>query len=171
MNETGQKISAPKAAPTPGDVYATWEAALAARVGLNQDNMRALRRSKLTQGLHWTMQKNRVCYSVAGVQEVQRIMKLSPPQKTPPVPPGKDTAQPDHSQEPVTLHVFRIFAANPHILEAHLPDQDPAIVKNRLRVRVKDNKNFVKAMPIPVRELAEGLYELARACPRSRGRW
>lgn len=40
-----------------------------------------------------------------------------------------------------------------------------------LRVRVRDSANFMPGMRIPVRHIQGDLYELARPCPRSRGRW
>jgi hypothetical protein len=40
-----------------------------------------------------------------------------------------------------------------------------------VRVRVRNSENFLPGMLIPVRHIQGDLYELARACPRSRGRW
>ena len=40
-----------------------------------------------------------------------------------------------------------------------------------LRVRVRNSENFIKGMKIPVRLIQGDLYELARACPRAKGRW
>jgi len=53
---------------------------------------------------------------------------------------------------------------NPHILLA----TDGVAV---MRVRVRHSENFMPGMSLPVRHIQGDLYELARPCPRSKGRW
>lgn len=72
-------------------------------------------------------------------------------------------AAPPPGQEVVTLRVHRIVQ-NPHIILA----TDGLCI---LRVRVRSSANFIVGMEIPARRIQGDLYELARPCPRARGRW
>lgn len=187
MNGAEEKISAPKArllavlqarteslkngGEKNGPQFDVPEKNLAGIVGLTPRLLRSLRSEQLREGVHWRLEQGRVCYGAEGVARVQELLDLTRSLETGAAPPAKANAAGGPNKAPVTLKVFRIFGANPKILEAHLPERDPAIVKNRVRVRVKNSANFTKGMEIPVTELSAGLYELARACPRSRGRW
>ena len=59
---------------------------------------------------------------------------------------------------------------NPQIVIARLK-KDRRLEEELLRVRVRENKNFVKGMEIQCRHLQADLWEFVGRCPRSRGRW
>lgn len=167
-----QAESASQSAPA----FDVWESLLLQKTGLTKDSIRALRKNKLTRGVHWDLNGQRVVYCAEGVQELQRIARLTGQ------PPAENAAQSNAQQQPdgnkppevVVLKAFRPAARNTRILEAYLPDSTgPNDPKNRVRVRVRSNKNFILGMEIPCR-LIPGFtdyYELTRREPRARGRW
>jgi len=174
-NET-QKNFASKKTPsdaTPAPRFEHWELHVAKRVGLTKDEIREVRRRSLTEGVHWVTHKKRTVYSALGVQTLEQALEVNGESDVA----GtrlSDTGEAESTvKKPETkiLKVFRNGLKHSQIIEAHFPDKDPADVRNRVRVRVRSDKNFIKGMEIPVWELQPGLYELARACPRARGRW
>lgn len=101
-------------------------------------------------------------------------------QKTPPADVNDQQGVTDKNgrqEELVTLHVWRGRLPNKRIVEAFFPGKDPQDRRNIVRVRVRDNTNFVRVKPngdpfdIPCRHIRADLYELARPCPRWRGVW
>lgn len=162
-----------------------WERLIAGALGLTQDEIREIREKSLRPKEHWITHKRRIMYSPQGEQELIRLVKASERTPTPATPhrdnaevPGalpstvaKKNADKKGAPEIITLKVFRSGLAHSQIIEAHFPDKDPANVKNRVRVRVRSDKHFTRGMEIPVTWLQEGLYLLARACPRSKGKW
>ena len=169
------------------DGFPVFEATLPETLGVGRDELRELRR-RLTEGQDWILKKKRVRWSEAGVNRLRELLKLpaSAPTGTGnstatslPVsektPPASNAAQPDASAAAVTLLVWQTVT-NSRILEAYLPGTDPQQRKNIVRVRVRDNKNFLrfvheKPMELKARHLNADLYELATACPRWIGRW
>ena len=83
------------------------------------------------------------------------------PVDTPEGLPGDELPRSEGVQSAV---VVKAYAKNRRLLAVTIAD-------TAMRVRVKNNQNFVKGMVIPVRHVNGDLYELARRCPRWRGRW
>ena len=169
------KILADKSGPeeAPPAAFDLWESRLCASTGLNKDELRAIRKGKLTEGLHFIICKKRVCYSPQGAQEVHRLLQVLGNGKNAAASPRGNAEEPEAVKAPVTItmKVFRQGLKNPRVIEAHLPEQDPADPQNRRTVRVRKQGNFIRGMEIPVIELRPGVYELARPCPRWRGKW
>lgn len=167
-----EKILGLKGALDEATQFATWESKVQSMVGLTKDEIRAIRKKSLVQGVHWISHKKRTCYSLAGIHELQRILKIPHTQKDAAASPG---AIAEHCEptpaEVITLKVFRTGFHSGRIIEAYPPEKDPANIANRVRVRVRSDKNFTRGMEIPVTELQVGLYELARPCPRTKGKW
>ena len=165
------------------------EQSLAGTLGISRVSLRNLR-SHLVEGEDWVLKKKRVRLSASGVDKVRQLLALPPAlpvlasyqvltssdvvdsEKIAPV---ANAAQAESLKEVVTLHVWQ-RVKNARILEAFLPGTDPQHRKNIVRVRVRDSKNFVRAvnekpMELKARHLGADLYELATACPRFKGRW
>lgn len=68
------------------------------------------------------------------------------------------------------LLVFRLVA-NARIVEAHAQGTDPHNVLNIQRVSVRNSQNFTKGMRLPVRWVANGLFEFTGRLPRWKGKY
>jgi len=135
----------------------TLEDDLAGELGLNGDQMRGLRRSHLEQGVTWLRRAKRVCLTDEGVRLIRMATGVA-----------SDLAvEKKEGAAGIALRVLRVPARNRHILEAVRGDGGV------VRVRVKDNKNFMPDMEI--RAVPNGEYsdvmDLEGRCPRYRGRW
>jgi len=92
------------------------------------------------------------------------------------------TEQPK-AEEVWTAKVLRTFPRNPRFMFAELlrqgdggDEQNPAIASKhmqgkKVRVRVPNNKHFVKGMEMSVRPLHGDLFEISGRVPRFRGKW
>lgn len=171
MNEKKLDLKAP--APPADRAFTIWESSLPQKIGLNKDEIRALRKSHLIENEHWQLSKKRLLYSLEGVQRLYEVAGVAWTNFDKNAAPSANVedAGPIKAPEPITLIVFRDGLKNPKVIEAHFPDQDPGDPKNRMIVRVKKSGKFTVGMEIPVTELRPGIYELARPCPRTKGRW
>lgn len=158
----------------PPVVFDVWETHLPQRLGVSLDDLRELRVGCLREGVHWKKIKRRVTYCAQGVQALTEALEASEPPESAAASPGdvaEDSGPVRAAVTTVTLVVFRGAQKNAHIIEAHLPDTNPADPQQRLRVRVKHSEHFVRGMQIPAIEIGPGFYELGRPCPRWRGKW
>ena len=173
------------------------EAAVAA--GVSRDRFKEARLKHLKKGKGYELVRGRILLTAAGLKRVLKVLGVSgnsrENSRTPggkvevPVElgaarveaPTADSGAKNATTPPYlavvpyagpnkglrTLVVCK-FWKNTRLVGAR-PPGGGAIV----RVRVKSNKNFVRGMEIPVLPVPgrPGLFELARRCPRSRGRW
>jgi hypothetical protein len=86
-------------------------------------------------------------------------------------PPAQTTALQDHVNGACTLIVWE-RAVNPHILICHAEDAPQKLaLSHLLRVRVRDNANFIRGMKVPATRISDDYYECSAPPPRARGRW
>lgn len=79
--------------------------------------------------------------------------------------PQGQTPGPIEQVRPDTVQaVVSAIYRNTRLLGATLGQQE-------IRVRVRNSRNFIRGMEIPVRHVRDDVYELARRAPRFRGRW
>lgn len=163
-----------------------WESHLPNRLGINRDDLRALRRQLLAEGTDWRMQKKRAEISPAGLLKLETHLRLPPPRALATQPPGMEPAlarvvsekqmPPRNTQEQggVILHVWRIFPKNRHIIEAYHPGTDPAQRANIVNVQVRESGRFTrfdntgKPTAITCRHLHHAFYEHTGPMPRRR---
>ncbi len=147
------------------------ERAVRYALGLNKNESRAMRKALLQEG-DFLIHKKRLYLTGEAVEKL-RLATGGPPAKNAP---GLDCAQAAMEKKPaevLTLRVVRSDLKNRRMILACLGSDDPERPLAPLRVRVHDQKNFVRGMEIPA-QLVDGyqdLYDLARACPRKRGKW
>ena len=155
-----------------------YEAELAQAVGVSRDELRRLREEILTPDRDFVREKNRVTLTVAGVAKLLAHLGL-PPAVQPSGSDGEAAADAPVKKTPatVTLHVWRGFPKNKHIIEAYRPGTDPEQWKNRLRVKVRDGSRFTrfdnmgKPLEITCRHLQADFYEIVGPEPKRKGRW
>lgn len=138
---------------------------LAATTGIDREMLKVARES-LEKGADWDLVKGMVVYTAAGIQrlmealgvagaitdaELDAIMAWLPPEPE------------EATKKTVSASFLRRFRS-PHHIGALLDGRE-------VTVRVRDSKNFRAGMEIPIREMTPGYFELARRCPRYRGRW
>lgn len=144
-----------------------------AALGLHKDDMRALRKAKLSTA-DWTVYKKRVYLSHAALQAIAAAVQAPSLKKNAPASQIERRHDPDPATAlPVTLRVVRTDLANDHLLLACDDDDDPDHPKRPLRVRVRTTAHFVRGMQIPARLVPgyDDLYELTRPLPRKKGKW
>lgn len=163
-----------------------------AQFGVSRDEFRALRNQHLTEGTHYTRGKQQsVWLNQAAVDVLLRA--VSPDAPTTPeraaalapleCAPVKNAlvnllaTRVEHLQKTPPAEVrLRVVNGNlqfKHMLIACALEDDHHRPKHPLRVRVRNNANFIRGMEIPAR-LVTGytdLYELTRKCPRTKGKW
>lgn len=148
------------------------EADFAEQAGAPRDLVRQIRQKDLREGEDWLRQGRDVYLTPGGAVKLMGL--LIPPhvskasgsasQQAEAVKIGDQlTPIEQTSPDAVTLRV-RHVVKNPRMI---LATDGQAV----LRVRVADSKNFLPGMAIRCRHIQADLYELATACPRSRGRW
>lgn len=139
------------------------------RLGLTVKDMRDLRR-RVVSAAEFTIHKKRLYLSQAALAKLQEALG----QKTagPRLEPGASEKAPVKT-EVQTLKVVRADLKNRRMILACVLDDRLEQPKRPLRVRVQEPGNFVVGMEIPARQVAgyADLYDLARACPRQKGKW
>lgn len=146
------------------------------KLGLTEDEMRALRKTRLTGSIHFVKHKKRLFLSAEGVDILFAAAGQPAPQKVTTGQEGINPGDQKAKKEPpsiVTLRVVRTDLANKHILLACPHDDDPDRPKRSVRVRVRSTANFTRRMEIPafLVDGYEDLYDLARSAPRKKGKW
>lgn len=143
-----------------------WESRLPQKMGVPRELIRVAR-AKCAENVHWKWQGNRVVWTPAGISRlVELVCEASNAKKlargaSEHVRAGLE--QPRRSLEVVQLVVAKIVA-NPRMVLA-------TDGKKMYRVKVASNAHFVPRMTIPVRIVRDDVAELARPCPRQKGRW
>lgn len=185
--EFSQKAAAETGEKTP-PVFNIWQAHLANRLGISEEELRLRRDKFLQRDLHFQKRGARMLYSAEGEEALRATLFVgvsaqNTASDTSPEKNGDGTAEKQpavagllswpHAPKPTELKVWRTapHIKNAHVLEAYDPKTDPKIRANIVTVRVSSNANFVPEMLIPVRHVSGNLYELTRRAPRQRGRW
>jgi len=125
---------------------------IANRLGVAEEHIRALRRSHLREGEHFTRDGNRILYSEAGVERLRVLLE---------VPAGVGIgAGPAPAEVAVTV-VKRMV--NPHFVTGRLGD-------GLVEVRVRDNRLLVPGMVMVCLKDEAGRWLCPRV-PRRKGAW
>ena len=162
-----------------------------ARLGLQKDEIRELRQMHLEEGTDWLLKKKRIWLAPTGVEKLLTTKGLGGEKRRPNAPTAnadddgalkaelsaaanskKNTESKAKPAEPLKLKVVQV-CRNPHMIQACALTDNPVQPKKMVRVRVRDNQNFTRHMEIPV-TLVNGytdLYDLARPCPKKKGKW
>lgn len=146
------------------------------KLGLTEDELRALRKTHLAGSVHFVKFKKRIWLSAEGVDKLFMAAGQPIPEKTAAALQGLNAGDGEPKKtaaEVVTLLVVRTDLANRHLLLACAKEDDPDRPKKPLRVRVRVTVNFLRRMEIPA-VLVDGyddLYDMARPLPRKKGKW
>lgn len=163
-----------------------------ARLGLQKDEIRELRQQHLIEGKTWLLKKKRVWLSETAVAVIAQAKGLAVDSASPnaQTPNADDSGalkanpqNPDSKKNPppksdftatagVTLKVVQ-RCTNPHMIQCCDLKDNALMPKKMVRVRVRSNANFIRHMVVPVTLVAgyTDLYDLARACPKKKGKW
>lgn len=156
----GESITVPVLLLTdrPGPIA---EADLAQELGISREDIRALRTEYFTEGRDWHREKNKVVLYAPEAAEALR-KKIGAEQA--------DEALRAALAIVHTLVVFQVPLRNPHIVTAQKKEGGGGAV---LRVRVRNNVNFLPGMEIKAKRDAQypDVFVLEGRCPRFRGRW
>ena len=155
----------PPRAGTTSQSKVTPEPVIAARLGLTRVMTAALRADKLTPQVDYVLEGRRVMITDAGYVALRGLLGC------PESPEEEKTRQSQSVREPevISLVITSLRPPkNPHIIEAKRPGSDEI-----LRVRVRDNRNFLPGMEIRARqdEHYPDVFVLVGRTPRYRGRW
>lgn len=190
------KNAAQKAAP-PGlaPAFEVRETAVCAVLGMSKDELRRRREHFLAQGQHWDYVDKRVMLSRIGAQILAGTKNASLPARQEARPATADSVR---RRGPVALLCEKnpppvrftgqliAWAAPPHnrkVVICHLPGTDPLQWQNLVTLRVRDNSNFLRGMPIPGTKPPgnrvkvtgvgerEDVFDLQGPVPRWKGRW
>lgn len=135
------------------------ETELAQQLGVSRQSLGDMRRTDtLREGEHWERQGRVVEYTAAGIRAVKSTMEIEPQQEIAPPHP-----------EPVQMLTVSECSRNPRLLWA-VPTEKEA-PSTAVRVRVRENRNFIPGMRIRARHLNDDLYVLEGRTPRFRGKW
>lgn len=154
-----------------------WESHLQTQLGVNRDELRAFR-AKLTQGVDWRFEKNRVEISPAGVEKICAHFKVSIPSLTTVQTTGASEPAPDgeSQKKAAKLLVWRTFPKNQRIIEGYRPGTDPEKMANRVNIKVRDSSKYTrfdntgKPLELECRQIGEAFFEHVGPVPRRRGR-
>lgn len=185
MSEEPQKNLPEKSAAA----FHVREGQLSQRLGINRDVLRYLRQQHLQEDVHFARIAKKIHYTTEGADIIRQRLDLSPDElqkliaaahekAAPPEEPLRQRRNADQSGT-VTLKVWKSFSfPQPDgslryngVIEAYLPNTDPEVPANRLRVTVRSGANYVRHMEIPARHIAGDVYECTRPDPRWRGSW
>jgi hypothetical protein len=139
------------------------EPAVAALIGVGIDDIRTVR-DLLDPDRHWQQHDSEVCFTRDGVE--QALVALGISEKKLPATFWDDLKKTGgvEIKLPPREVVFLKATKNSRIV---LCLDDTAVV----RVQVRDARNFLRGMLLPVEHVAEDLFHLVGPLPRSRGRW
>jgi hypothetical protein len=146
----------------------TDEAQVALDFGFAREVVSELRARILSPALEWILYKKRILISEQGLEKLRSALGAPEGKKEGGAAPafgdgenGQDGAARD---EPVALTVTMV-PRNRHILLAKKEDG------TEVRLRVRDNVNFLIGMQCRGRHAHEDVYDLEGRAPRFRGRW
>ena len=146
--------------------YIIEEQKVATETGIPRDVLKKFRAEELTRDEDFALVCKSIKYSNAGLAKIRTKFSLPvemPEKEKSPALPGKEV---DGGPVQCMAVVIKTYTLNTRIMDAALPDG------KTVRIRVKDNKNFVPKMEVPVRPTPNPqIWELTRPCPRWRGKW
>ena len=142
------------------------ESAVCQALGLNRDEVRALRVQHLQKGTDWILVKNRVAYSPKAVDVMRAALRL------PPLENHEKTALCTNAEgmeaipEKLTeLLLLRVRNQNHRILVGHKSDEAPTQA-NWVYIRVRDASKYRRGMKLFCRHLNGTLFEHIGRIPR-----
>lgn len=141
------------------------EDSLAASTGIAKRTLAASRIKGLVKGVDWSYVGQAVAYSKAGMAKLMTALGMRDAVDLEEL--AADTTPVDKAKQeaPIEGTVRRLFT-NRHLVEVELED------KTRVRVRVRDSKNFKPGMAVPIRlEAGLEMWTLTRKEPRYYGKW
>lgn len=163
------------------------ETALVNTLGLNRDELRALRKKMLREGEDWRHDPDGIKISPPAVQKLRAHLKVPTP--SPPAvqttgritDPGrllleKNGAPTADRDLTFKLCVFRTFPKNRHIIEGYHAGKDPGRRGNIVRIKVKDSSRYTRfdntgaALVLDCRWIQADFYEHTGPLPKRRGR-
>ena len=158
------------------------EKEIAEELGVPLDAVAEQRAKHLVRGQDYDRVGHFIAYAAAAKETILAVFRV-PPEKaavdqdkkkaaevgTPTAEPANAEAgaggEPTVQTEPeAVLAVVSALYRNTRLVGA-------TIGINEIRVRVRNSRNFVRGMEIPVRHVRDDVYELARRAPRFRGKW
>jgi hypothetical protein len=148
------------------DSFLMPESRVAAQLGLTRVMCAALRRDKLKPQVDYVIERRRVMITNAGYVALRGLLGY------PESPEDEKARQSQSMQEPqpIPLVITSLRPPkNPHIIEVVRKDDGG----EPLRVRVRNNRNFMPGMEIRARqdENYPDVFVLVGRTPRYRGRW
>jgi hypothetical protein len=130
------------------------ESHLAKELGVNRNILKEMRKEGLIATSSWEKASNQIVYHEEGEDEVREILKaeLSTEKLSDPLPP------PDEPREMVITK---------------LPLNPRMVICGDIRVKVRENKNFLIGMKVNARPSMdnEQVWVMVGRCPRWRGRY
>lgn len=146
---------------------------VASRLGLSEDDVRALRLEHLRQGADWEYVKKCARWTTAAFDRVAALLL----EKTAPKPAPASSAGREALPSEVELMVWRADFKNRRVIECYYPATDPNDSQNRVVVRVSSAENFARTdwrgVPMKIRavQTRPGEWENVGRCPRWPRRW
>jgi hypothetical protein len=150
------------------------EAHVAGALGISRDHIRYLRKTFLKEGEHWAYVKKRVMLSASALSILAQKKALPYPTTEFSEKAQGEAVAAQRLLLPAPFKGTLVAWSSPkntRILLAYFPGTDPNNRLNLVRVRVRDNQNFVRGMEFKARHINEDLYDLEGSCPRWRGKF
>lgn len=154
----------------PGDEHEDmfWEERVASWLGVARKRVATVRRRGLREGAHWIVHRQRVVFTVEGLQKLRDFLgPLAAPQVVdgaadePPAPVGPP--------ERKSVRIVKIYP-NTRLMLALAPESTPEKPVQVL-VRVRDNRQFMPGMVVPVvHDLRSSSWQYVGRLPRRKGR-
>lgn len=150
------------------------------RLGINKDEIRALRKAHLKEGDHWILHGKRIHLSAQGMELI--VAAVEGEKNGASVPSANQQlhdALKSTTTEESHFRVVKNDIPNRYLIMACPADQDHFRPKNLVRVKIRNSTsgpdkrlNLIRGMEIPARLVQRpDLYELSRPMPRKRGKW
>lgn len=162
----------------PGDesVDMYWEGRVATWLGVSRKRVAALRRRSMSEGDEWIVYRQQVVFTLKGIQALRDrllslgLVTLDGQPRAAVKASQNEPAAPVGPPERADAIVLRIYP-NPRLMLARIPGTGPT-PDRQITVRVRENKNFMAGMRIPVvHDTAAAMWQFSGRLPRSRGRW
>lgn len=152
------------------DLY--WEHRVAAWLGVARKRIASLRRRGLRESKHWIAHPQGIVYTVAGLQKLRDYLgslgELTPPTEQPSDAASEPPA-PVGPPEKKTVIIAKLYPNTRLMLalaEGSTPEKPLQVL-----VRVRDNRNFMAGMKVPVvHDPRNSSWQYVGRLPRRRGR-
>lgn len=153
------------------DLY--WEQRVAAWLGVPRKRIAAIRRRGLREGEHWIVHQQGIVYTVEGLQKLRDYLGslggLTPPAAEPEANADEPPA-PVGPPEKKQVTVAKLYP-NTRLMLALAPESTPEKPVQVL-VRVRDNRNFMPGMKVPVvHDPRNSSWQFVGRLPRRKGRF